>query len=65
MLLKVVRENETTYYIPDQIRKINGSTEPALMAGLDMAILPGEPSNFKVTVAEDMDRVRQVIMNAF
>ncbi len=22
MLLKVVRENETTYYIPDQIRKI-------------------------------------------
>jgi 2-C-methyl-D-erythritol 4-phosphate cytidylyltransferase len=33
------------------------------MAGLDMAILPGEPSNFKVTVAEDMDRVRQIIMD--
>lgn len=50
--------------LPDRIREINGSTEPALLAGLDIAILPGEPSNFKVTVAEDMDRVRQVIMNA-
>lgn len=49
--------------LPDRIRSINGSTEPALMAGLDMAILPGEPSNFKVTVAEDMDRVRQIIMD--
>ena len=58
-----LRANEAL--LPDQIRKINGSTEPALMAGLDMAILPGEPSNFKVTVAEDMDRVRQVIMNEF
>lgn len=51
--------------MPDRIRRINGSTEPALMAGLDMAILPGEPSNFKVTVAEDMDRVRQIIMNEY
>lgn len=48
--------------LPDRIRGINGSTEPALMAGLDMAILPGEPGNFKVTIAEDMDRVRQIIM---
>lgn len=48
--------------LPDRIRKINGSTEPALMAGLDMAILPGEPNNFKVTIAEDMDRVRRIIM---
>lgn len=55
-----LRANEAL--IPDRIRSINGSTEPALMAGMDMAILPGEPSNFKVTVAEDMDRVRRVIM---
>ncbi|MGO5315364.1 IspD/TarI family cytidylyltransferase [Bilifractor sp. LCP21S3_A7] len=48
--------------LPDRIREINGSTEPALMAGMDMAILPGEPGNFKVTIAEDMDRVRQIIM---
>lgn len=51
--------------MPDRIRQINGSTEPALMAELDMAILPGEPSNFKVTVAEDMDRVRQIIMDEY
>ncbi len=58
-----LRANEAL--MPDRIRQINGSTEPALMAGLDMAILPGEPSNFKVTIAEDMDRVRQVIMNEY
>lgn len=54
-----LKANETL--MPDRIRRINGSTEPALMAGLDVAILPGEPSNFKVTVAEDMDRVRRII----
>lgn len=49
--------------MPEQINKINGSTEPALLAGLDMAILPGDPNNFKVTTAEDVVRAKQILSN--
>lgn len=56
-----LRANEAL--MPEQIRKINGSTEPALLAGLDMAILPGDPNNFKVTTAEDVERAIQILSN--
>lgn len=54
-----LRANEAL--MPDHILKINGSTEPALLAGLDMAILPGDPDNFKITSAGDVDRARQIL----
>lgn len=40
--------------LPDEILKINGSTEPAIMAGMDIVIVPGEEKNIKVTTREDI-----------
>ncbi len=42
----------------EQMLKINGSTEPAIMAGLDIAMVEGEEQNFKITTAEDLERFR-------
>lgn len=47
--------------LPDKIREINGSTEPAVIAGLDIAIIPGDEGNFKITTGEDMARFRAII----
>ena len=47
--------------LPDQIKKINGSTEPAILAGCDMAMIPGEEENFKITTGEDLRRFRRLV----
>ncbi len=44
--------------LPDGILKINGSTEPAVMAGMDIALIPGEEDNFKITTVGDLERFR-------
>ena len=41
---------------PEKILQINGSTEPAVMAGLDVAMIPGDEANFKITTKADLDR---------
>lgn len=45
--------------LPDRILRINGSTEPAVMAGMDIAMIPGEESNFKITTMADLERFEQ------
>ena len=35
--------------LPDKILSINGASEPAIMAGMDIAMIPGDEKNFKVT----------------
>lgn len=45
--------------LPDRIRDINGSTEPAVLAGMDVALVPGDEGNFKITTAEDLERFRR------
>ena len=47
--------------MPDEIMKINGSTEPAVLAGLKVAMIPGDENNYKVTTQKDLDRFRQDI----
>lgn len=47
--------------MPDKIRKINGSTEPAVMAGMDIVMIPGDERNFKITTAVDFERFREMI----
>lgn len=42
--------------MPDDILRINGSTEPAVMAGLDIRMIPGDEKNFKITTKEDLER---------
>ncbi len=51
-----------TYYeancrlLPDRILNINGSTEPAILAGMDVAMIPGDERNFKITTKADLER---------
>lgn len=47
--------------LPDDILKINGSTEPAIMAGMDVAMIPGDERNFKITTVQDLERFRQLV----
>lgn len=42
------------------IFKINGSTEPAIMAGMDIVMVPGNEGNFKITTHEDLERFKQM-----
>lgn len=45
----------------DEILKINGSTEPAIMAGMDIAMIPGEKENFKITTRDDLERYASLL----
>lgn len=45
--------------LPDKIMSINGSTEPAVMAGMDIAMVTGDENNFKITTMEDLERFKQ------
>lgn len=46
--------------LPD-IMRINGSTEPAVMAGMDIVMIPGNERNFKVTTQNDMNIFRSIL----
>ena len=46
---------------PDKIKQINGSTEPAIMAGLDIMMIDGDECNFKITTQEDLHRFQQIV----
>lgn len=47
--------------LPDQILRINGSTEPAVLAGMDIAMIPGDEGNFKITTKTDLERFLEKI----
>ena len=47
--------------MPDKILGVNGASEPAIMAGMDMAMIPGDEGNFKVTTDADMDRYLAIV----
>ena len=40
---------------PDKIRDIHGSTEPAVLAGLDVVMIPGDERNIKITTRTDFE----------
>lgn len=40
---------------------VNGSTEPAIMAGMDIVMIPGQEGNFKITTMVDLVRFREII----
>ncbi|HBA69045.1 MAG TPA: 2-C-methyl-D-erythritol 4-phosphate cytidylyltransferase [Lachnospiraceae bacterium] len=48
--------------LPERILEIKGSTEPAIMAGMDIAMIPGDEGNFKITTGEDLERFRQLVL---
>ena len=46
--------------LPDRIMEINGSTEPAILAGMDIAMIPGDEGNSKITTKEDLRRFQEI-----
>ena len=46
--------------LPEQILKINGSTEPAILDGMDVVMIPGDEGNFKITTGADLERFRRL-----
>ena len=47
--------------LPEKIKTINGSTEPAVLAGMDIVMIPGDEGNFKITTREDLQRFGEMI----
>lgn len=47
--------------LPEKILFINGSTEPAILMGMDIAMVPGDEQNFKITTKEDLNRFRVIM----
>ena len=56
---KYLQANEAL--LPDAILTINGSTEPAVKAGMKVALIDGEESNFKITTLEDLKRFENIV----
>lgn len=48
--------------LPNRILTINGSTEPAVLDHMDIAMIPGDEGNFKITTKADLERFRRIIM---
>nr|MCR5748446.1 2-C-methyl-D-erythritol 4-phosphate cytidylyltransferase [Lachnospiraceae bacterium] len=55
---KYLEANESL--MPDKIYNINGSTEPAVLCGLDVAMIPGDERNFKITTQADLERFTEI-----
>ena len=56
---KYLKANEAL--MPDKILLIKGSTEPAIMAGMDIAMFPGDQRNFKITTGMDLERAEEIL----
>lgn len=48
--------------MPDKIKKINGSTEPAIMYNMDIAMINGDENNFKITTPADLERFKEMVI---
>ena len=51
--------------LPDKIMHIKGSTEPAVMAGMDVAMIPGDQRNFKVTNKVDFELAEEIMRESY
>lgn len=50
--------------LPDKILAVNGSAEPAVMAGMDVRYISGDERNLKITTMADLERFRQILETA-
>lgn len=48
--------------MPNKILSISGSTEPAVMAGMDVALISGDENNFKITTRADMEHFKEILL---
>lgn len=58
-LNKYLKANERL--LPEAILGINGSTEPAVMAKMDVVMIPGDEKNVKITSREDLEKFQRRI----
>ena len=58
-LQSYIQANEAL--LPDKILLVNGSTEPAIMAGMDIVMIPGDENNYKITTKTDMKRFTEMM----
>lgn len=47
--------------LPDKILSVTGSAEPAVLAGMDIAMIPGDEGNFKITTRADLEQFERRI----
>lgn len=47
--------------LPDKILKMNGSTEPAVLYGMNIAMIAGDERNFKITTNQDLERFINIV----
>ena len=52
----------TKSLLPDKILNINGSTEPAILYGLDVITIPGDENNYKITTASDLEKFSSQVL---
>lgn len=52
---------EANLNLSDDIEKINGSTEPAILEGMDIVTIEGDEENFKITTSEDLARMNNIM----
>jgi len=45
--------------LPDRILSINGSSEPAVLAGMKIKMISGDEKNYKITTIEDLERFKE------
>lgn len=50
--------------LPDRILDVHGSTEPAVLYGMDVVMIPGDEANFKITTRADLERFRNFFEDA-
>lgn len=55
---KYLQANEVL--LPEKILHINGSTEPAILSGMDVIMIDGEKENFKITTTYDLQKFQQL-----
>lgn len=58
---KYLKANEDLLLNMEDMLKINGSTEPAVLAGMDVVAIPGDEGNYKITTIEDLNRFKSDI----
>ena len=58
---KYLKANERL--MPDMIKTVNGSSEPAILADMDVIMVEGFESNYKITTKEDLEKFIQEKVN--
>lgn len=48
--------------LPDRINSINGSTEAAVLAGMDVVMIAGDEYNYKITTSADLEQFKEELL---